>query len=170
VVSLERELTDPSTNVDSWPALRVDDWTDTRDTLHMWTQVVGKIRLAQAPMVNHWWQVPLYVSARGLTTSAIPYGRRIFDMEFDFRDHQLRIRASSGDERAVALEPKPVSRFYAQTMAALQDFGLDGTIRTTPTEVERAIPFEQDHEHGLLRPRVRAAILAAAGAGAPGAG
>ena len=80
---------------EDWPALRVDEWAKTRDTLHMWSQIVGKIRLAQAPMINHWWQVTLYVSARGLTTAAIPHGQRIFDMEFDFCDHQLRIRESS---------------------------------------------------------------------------
>ncbi|MGH3919939.1 MAG: DUF5996 family protein, partial [Pseudonocardiaceae bacterium] len=97
-----------SGHVEEWPALRVQEWADTRDTLHMWTQIVGKIRLAKAPMVNHWWQVPLYVSARGLTTSAIPHGARIFDIEFDFCDHQLRVRSSSGEQRSVALEPKSV--------------------------------------------------------------
>lgn len=137
---------------EDWPALRVAEWTDTRDTLHMWTQIVGKIRLERAPMINHWWQVPLYVSARGLNTSMIPHGRRGFDMEFDFCDHQLRIRCSTGVERVVALESKPVSRFYAETMAALRDLDLEVAIRTTPTEVERAIPFEDDHEHATYDP------------------
>ena len=141
-----------SGHVEPWPALRVQEWADTRDTLHMWTQIVGKIRLAKAPMVNHWWQVPLYVSARGLTTSAIPHGARIFDIEFDFCDHQLRIRSSSGEQRSVALEPKSVATFYRQTMAAMRDVDLEVSIRTTPTEVVRAIPFEDDHEHASYDP------------------
>lgn len=106
------------TPMKEWPALRVADWTETRDTLHMWTQVVGKIRLALAPMVNHWWQVPLYVSARGLTTSAIPHGTRALDIEFDFVDHELHLRSSSGDQRRVRLEPMSVAAFYRQTMTA----------------------------------------------------
>ena len=138
--------------LEDWPALRVDEWAKTRDTLHMWSQIVGKIRLAQAPMINHWWQVTLYVSARGLTTSAIPHGRRIFDMEFDFCDHQLCIRDSSGAERTVALAPKPVAQFYVETTAALRELDLDVRIRTTPTEVERAIPFEDDYEHASYDP------------------
>ncbi|HVE95518.1 MAG TPA: DUF5996 family protein [Pseudonocardiaceae bacterium] len=137
---------------EAWPALRVQEWTDTRDTLHMWTQVVGKIRLAKAPMVNHWWQVPLYVSTHGLTTSAIPHGARLFDIEFDFCDHQLRIRSSSGEQRSVALEPKSVAVFYTETMAAMRDLDLEVRIRTTPTEVVRAIPFEDDHEHASYDP------------------
>jgi hypothetical protein len=141
-----------SGHVKDWPALRVQEWADTRDTLHMWTQIVGKIRLAQAPMINHWWQVPLYVSARGLTTSAIPHGRRLFDVEFDFCDHQLRIRSSSGQERDVALEPKSVAAFYTETVAALHDLDLEVPIRATPTEVERAIPFADDYEHASYDP------------------
>src|ERR1700754_3563144 len=90
---------------DDWPSLRVADWTATRDTLHMWTQIIGKIRLAAAPMINHWWQVPLYVTPTGLTTSAIPYGRRLFDLSFDFHDHVLRVRESGGSARELALEP-----------------------------------------------------------------
>jgi Family of unknown function (DUF5996) len=138
--------------VDDWPVLRVADWSATRDTLHMWTQIVGKLRLASAPMVNHWWQVPLYVTARGLSSSAMPFGRRYVDMEFDFVDHQLSIRSSRGDARAVALEPKPVARFYEETMTALNELGLDAAIRTTPTEVVRAIPFEIDTEHTTYDP------------------
>jgi len=138
--------------VEDWPVLRVVDWTDTRDTLHMWTQVVGKIRLASAPMINHWWQVVLYVSARGLTTSAIPHGRRLFDIEFDFCDHQLRIRSSDGGQRSVALAPKPVAQFYAEITTALRDLDLDVAIRSTPVEVKRVIPFEDDHEHASYDP------------------
>ena len=135
-----------------WPALRVADWADTRDTLHMWTQIVGKIRMASEPMVNHWWQVPLYVSARGLTTSSMPYARGAFDMEFDFVEHRLHLRASTGGQRSVPLASRPVADFYAETMAALGELGVDVTIRTTPTEVVRAIPFELDHEHTTYEP------------------
>src|SRR3954451_2472774 len=100
----------------AWPSLRVDDWATTRDTLHMWMQIVGKVRLAHSPMVNHWWQVTLYVSARGLTTSAIPYAGQAFDVEFDFIDHRLLIRSSTGATGAVALKSKSVAEFYSQTM------------------------------------------------------
>jgi hypothetical protein len=135
-----------------WPALRVADWADTRDTLHMWTQIVGKIRMASEPMVNHWWQVPLYVSARGLTTSSMPYAHGAFDMEFDFVDHRLNVRTSTGGQQSVPLASRPVADFYAETMAALGELGVDVTIRTTPTEVVRAIPFESDQEHTAYEP------------------
>jgi hypothetical protein len=135
-----------------WPALRVADWADTRDTLHMWTQIVGKIRMASEPMINHWWQVPLYVSARGLTTSSMPYAHGAFDMEFDFVEHRLDLRASTGGQRSVPLASRPVADFYAETMAALGELGVDVTIRTTPTEVVRAIPFEKDNEHTTYEP------------------
>ena len=130
-----------------WPQLRVADWAATRDTLHMWTQVVGKIRLAKAPMLNHWWQTPLYVTPRGLTTSGIPDGRRLFDIEMDFLDARMRIRTSDGGCRAVALEPRSVAEFYAETMAALRELGVDVAIRPVPVEVPLAVPFAQDTEH-----------------------
>jgi hypothetical protein len=131
----------------SWPALRVDDWTATRDTLHMWTQIVGKIRLAKAPMVNHWWQTTLYVTTRGLTTSAIPDGASSFDLEFDFCDHRLHIHRQGGEHRHVDLAPKSVAQFYAETMEALADLGIAVQINRKPNEVERAIPFDEDTEH-----------------------
>jgi hypothetical protein len=137
--------------VDEWPALLVADWTPTRETLHMWTQIVGKVRLAAAPMVNHWWQVPLYVSARGLTTSAIP-GPRTFDIEFDFVDHQLRIRTTAGAVETLALEPKSVAEFYAQVMDALRGVGVDVAIRPTPVEVPEAIPFAENHTNAAYDP------------------
>jgi hypothetical protein len=118
----------------------------------MWTQIVGKIRMASEPMINHWWQVPLYVSARGLTTSSMPYPRGAFDMEFDFVEHRLDLRASTGGQRSVPLASRPVADFYAETMAALGELGVDVTIRTTPTEVVRAIPFEKDNEHTTYEP------------------
>ncbi|WP_184830156.1 DUF5996 family protein [Jiangella mangrovi] len=131
----------------TWPRLKLADWADTRDTLHLWTQIVGKIRMAHAPMANHWWHVTLYVSARGLTTSAIPYRGGTFDIEFDFVDHQLHIRTSDGRRRGVPLAPKPVAAFYAETMDALSELGIPTRIHAVPNEVDPAIPFAQDHEH-----------------------
>lgn len=136
----------------SWPALRVADWTPTRDTLHMWTQIVGKIRMAHSPLLNHWWQVTLYVSPRGLTTSTIPYGSRAFDVEFDFVGHQLLIRTSDGAGRSIALEPMPVARFFERVMRALSDLGLETRISAGPNEVDPAIPFAEDLEHASYDP------------------
>ncbi|MDH6245668.1 DUF5996 family protein [Mycobacterium sp. OTB74] len=130
-----------------WPSLRIEDWTASRETLHMWMQIVGKIRLEQALLVNHWWQVPFYVSPRGLTTSAVPYGAETFDMEFDFIDHQLVIRASTGQARQVVLAPKSVAQFYAETTNALGELGITVPIQAHPNEVNPAIPFATDHEH-----------------------
>jgi hypothetical protein len=130
-----------------WPSLRVEDWITTRDTLHMWTQIVGKIRLAQAPLLNHWWQVTLYVTPRGLSTTAIPYGSASFDIEFDFVDHQLRITSSERGTRTVALEPMPVAAFLARTKSALDELGIEARISSRPNEVEPAIPFAEDYEH-----------------------
>lgn len=130
-----------------WPALRVADWEPTRDTLHMWTQIVGKIRLTHSPLVNHWWQVTFSVSPRGLTTSSIPYRNRLFDMEFDFVDHVLAIRTSDGGSGSVALASKSVAEFYDETFTALRQLGIDTRISATPNEVDPAIPFAQDHQH-----------------------
>jgi hypothetical protein len=136
-----------------WPRLRLSDWTETRDTLHMWTQVVGKVRMAHAPLLNHWWQVTLYVTARGLTTSAVPYANGSFDCELDFVDHQLRIRSSDGGSRVVALAPKPVAQFYAETMGALDELGIRTVIEARPNEVDPAIPFAEDDRHASYDPR-----------------
>nr|WP_194736495.1 DUF5996 family protein [Actinomadura sp. RB99] len=132
--------------------MRVADWTGTRETLHMWAQIVGKIRMAHAPLVNHWWQVTLYVTPRGLTTSTIPFAAGAFDIEFDFVGHVLRIRSSSGEERRVALEPKPVADFYAETMDHLVGLGIETTIQARPNEVEPSIPFADDHQHASYDP------------------
>lgn len=131
----------------AWPGLRVDDWAPTRDTLHMWMQIVGKVRLAHSPMVNHWWQVALYVTPRGLTTSAVPYGTQAFDIEFDFIDHQLLFRSSTGATRAVALKPKSVAEFYSQTMQSLDELGFPTRIQSHANEVDPALPFDQDYQH-----------------------
>jgi uncharacterized protein DUF5996 len=147
----EHERPEPATRPD-WPSLRVADWSPTRDTLHMWVQIVGKIRMAHAPLVNHWWQVTLYVSPRGLTTSTIPYGARAFDIEFDFLGHQLLIRTSDGGSRAIALEAMPVARFFDRIMRTLSDLGLETHISARPNEVDPAIPFAEDHEHASYDP------------------
>ncbi len=131
----------------SWPALPLAEWQDTYATLHMWTQIVGKVRLARAPMLNHWWQVPLYVTARGLTTSPIPYGDVSFEISFDFLDHQLRIQTSDGAVRTLALAPRSVADFYREFMAALRALGLEIKIWTMPVEVLDPIPFDQDDKH-----------------------
>lgn len=136
-----------ATKSESWPPLPLEEWEKTRATLHMWTQIVGKIRLAQTPLVNHWWNVPLYVSARGLTTTAMSYGPAFFEMEFDFIDHNLLIKCSDGATRAVKLAPKSVSTFYQETMSALADLGLPVTIWKMPVEIPDPIPFDQDHQH-----------------------
>jgi hypothetical protein len=132
---------------DTWPQLRVDEWIPTRDTLHMWAQIVGKIRLVHAPLVNHWWQVPFYISARGLTTSAIPHGGGVFDMEFDFCVHRLLIRSDDGVAREITLQPMAVADFYAQIMAALDELGIRPQIQPHPNEVDQAIPFAEDTVH-----------------------
>jgi len=133
--------------IGAWPALRFAEWQDTYRTLHLWTQIVGKTRLALAPMENHWWQVALYVTPRGLTTSAMPHGARTFAADFDFLDHQLYLRLSDGATRAVPLEPRSVAEFYAGYLEALRSLGLEVRLRPVPVEVERAIPFPEDREH-----------------------
>jgi Family of unknown function (DUF5996) len=131
-----------------WPELKFAEWQDTLATLHMWTQVVGKIRLVQTPLVNHWWNVPLYVSARGLTTSAMPYrDGRVFEIEFDFIDHQLVIKCSDGAVAKLALRPQSVAAFYAEVMAALRGLGMEIKIWTMPVEIPDPIRFEDDTIH-----------------------
>lgn len=136
----------------AWPSLPLNAWRDTYETLHLWTQIVGKIRLAQAPMLNHWWQVPLYVTSRGLTTSAMPHGLRTFAIDFDFLAHELRIQASDGDAYTLPLTPQPVAEFYHGVMAALDALNLPVRIWTMPQEIEGAIPFDQDETHNVYDP------------------
>jgi Family of unknown function (DUF5996) len=130
-----------------WPELPYAAWKDTRDTLHLWTQIVGKIRLSQAPWVNHSWHVALYLTARGLTTSPIPHGGRAFQIDFDFIDHALWIQTSEGHARQLKLAPMPVAQFYRDLLAALADLGLDVRIDTMPNEIADAIPFDRDRVH-----------------------
>lgn len=131
----------------TWPALPYIGWQDTCTTLHMWTQIVGKIRLAQEPMVNQWWQVPLYVTATGLTTSPMPYQSRSFQIDFDFCHHALVVRTSDPRRIEFALAPMSVAEFYDRTMQALHDLGIEVSIWTMPVEVADAIPFEKDQQH-----------------------
>jgi hypothetical protein len=130
-----------------WPELTISAWEDTRDTFHMWTQIVGKIRLALEPMVNHWWQVPLYVSARGLTTSLMHTGGRGLEIEFDLVDHVLDCRTSDGRSAQVRLEPRSVASFYTATVDALGELGVQVRILARPVEVVEAIPFAEDERH-----------------------
>ena len=134
-----------------WPELPAD-WADTYATLHMWTQVVGKIALAQAPPLNHSWGVALQVTARGLSTRPLPHGRRIFTLEFDFVDHQLVIDATDGARRTLPLKPQSVADFYRDVMATLNEMQLPVHIWTTPVEVPNPIPFEKDTVHTSYEP------------------
>ena len=135
-----------------WPELPVAQWGDTYATLHMWAQIVGKTRLALAPMENHWWQVALYLNARGLTTSPMPCGDRSVEIEFDFLAHRLLVRASDGAARSLPLISMTVADFFDRYMATLRGLGIDPAIYPSPVEVETAIPFPQDREHGTYRP------------------
>jgi len=135
-----------------WPALPLDEWRDTYATLHMWTQVVGKIRMGLTPLINHWWNVPLYVTTRGLTTSGIPYGERSFELWFDLHRHRLALETSDGIEKTLALEPMSVAAFYAQCMEMLRRSGIDVKIWTTPVEIPDPIPFEKDEGHHSYDP------------------
>ena len=132
----------------SWPELPYESWVDTKNTLHRWTQVVGKIRLALTPLVNHWWNVPLYVTARGLTTSTIPYGDRWFDMEFDFIAHVLRVRSSDGAEHDIPLGPRSVADLHDEVFSVLKSLRIVCEIWTTPVEIAtNAIPLDRDEHH-----------------------
>jgi hypothetical protein len=130
-----------------WPELTLSAWEDTRDTLQLWTQIVGKIRLLLGPMLNHWWHASLYVSARGLTTSLMHAGDLGVEMELDLLDHVLRIRTTAGTAREVELRPRSVRSFHAETMAALSGLGVRVRTPVRPNEVVDAIPFAEDEVH-----------------------
>ena len=131
----------------AWPELEWSQWKDTADTLHMWTQMVGKTRLALTPMQNHWWNVPLYVSARGLTTSAMPWRDEVLEIEFDFHEHVLELRMSNGRHEEIALRPRAVAAFYAEYMSALAEIGVNVKIWPMPVEVPEPIRFDRDTRH-----------------------
>ena len=130
-----------------WPELPYADWCATAATVQLWTQIVGKVRLRLTPWLNHGWQVPLYVSARGLSTSPIPIGHEILDIEFDFITHRLVARTSRGDERSLPLEPQTVAEFYRRAVALLNDMGITVAINEMPNEVQNPVRFSQDHAH-----------------------
>jgi Family of unknown function (DUF5996) len=132
-----------------WPSIPIAGWKETRDTLHLYTQIVGKIRLANEPLVNHWWNTTLYLTARGLTTSLMPHPTGpAFQIDFDFLAHRLVIATTDGTERTLHLEDRPVADFYEAVMVALGDLGLETTIWPVPVEISDAIPFVDDRVHG----------------------
>ncbi len=147
--------TNTTSTAERWPALPLEAWKETCDTLHMWTQIVGKVRLALSPPMNHWWHVPLYVTARGLTTSPIPVRGeqgRIFEVEFDFIDHNLLILTSDGATKAMPLIPRSVASFYQEFMASLRSLGIEVKINTLPSEVKNPVPCDQDEVHASYDP------------------
>ena len=137
---------------EAWPGLPLDEWKGTYATLHMWTQVAGKVRFALSPWVNHSWHVTLYVTSRGLTTSPIPYGERTFEIKFDFIDHRLVVETSGGDVKHIELRPRSVADFYGEVMSSLRSLGMDINIHTLPNEVADPVPFEKDVEHKSYDP------------------
>lgn len=137
---------------DAWPALPLDEWRDSYATLHLYSQIVGKTRLALAPMENHWWQVVLYVTSRGLTTSPMPFDRRTVQVDFDFVEHQLLARTSDGASASFALVPRTVSDFYSEYMKVLHDLGVPVKIWPVPVELPEVTPFAEDSEHRSYDP------------------
>ena len=130
-----------------WPCLPLEHWQPTRDTVHLWTQIVGKTRLALAPRLNHWWGCTLYVTARGLTTSLMPYAGGGAEIEFDFIAHELTIATTNGAIRRIELAPRTVADFYAEYRSRLDELGIDVVIHATPNEIPDAIPFGSDTVH-----------------------
>ncbi len=137
---------------EAWPELPWREWEATVDTLHLWLQIVGKVRMALTPPLNHWWHTTLYVTSRGLTTSAIPFGRGTFQVDFDFIDHRLAVEDSGGGRFTIPLGPKSVAQFYREFMQGLRGLGIDVRIYTKPVEVARVIDFQVDEEHASYDP------------------
>jgi hypothetical protein len=135
-----------------WPELKWTEWSETADTLHMWTQIVGKTRLELSPLQAHWWNVPLYVTARGLSTAAMPYGNGMLEVEFDFVGHLLRFRLSTGAEHATALRSQSVAAFYAEYRQSLRSLGVELEIWPVPVELKTPIPFAEDTAHCTYDP------------------
>jgi hypothetical protein len=136
----------------TWPELPLEAWKDTYATLHMWTQIVGKVRLALSPRINHWWEVPLYVNAVGLTTSPIPYRERVFEVQFNFLEHVLSISTCDGLQTVLPLRPQSVASFYSEFMGTLQSLGIDVKIWPMPVEIQNPIRFDRDTEHASYDP------------------
>jgi hypothetical protein len=141
------EISGATNRPEAWPALPLSEWADTYATLHMWSQVVGKVRLALSPRVNHWWEVPFYVSGRGLTTSPIPYEKGIFEVQFDFIDHRLDVITDRGEVRSLPLGPRTVADFYAEFMEMLHSLGINVRIWRMPVEIPNPVPFHLDRAH-----------------------
>ena len=139
-------------NSGAWPSLDYDGWKDTLATLHLWTQIVGKVRLERTPWINHSWHVPLYVTARGFGTSPIPAGERVFEIDFDFVRHSLDITVSDGRQASVPLVARSVADFYGEVMGHLDALGVPTSIRTTPSEIPNGTPFELDRHHNAYDP------------------
>jgi len=135
-----------------WPPLVYSEWENSRDTLHMWTQIVGKTRMAKEPLINHWWNVPLYVTPTGLTTSSIPYRGLAFEIAFDFTSHQLRIETSKGEQRTIRLYARSVADFYSEYMATLGSLGIKVRINPVPAEFDDLTPHDKDHHHAAYDP------------------
>jgi hypothetical protein len=148
-MTIERGRAGPA---EAWPPLPLESWEDTCNTLQLWTQIVGKTRLALAPMQNHWWQVSLYVTARGLRTSPIPIGERVFEVEFDFVEHRLLVCTSDGQTGTLPLVPRTVADFYGRYLEMLRSFGIEFKIRPVPSEVPNPRPFDKDDVHGSYDP------------------
>jgi hypothetical protein len=136
-----------SDHAECWPTLSLESWKDTYATFHMWTQIVGKVRLGLTPLVNHWWNVPLYVTARGLTTSRIPYGEKAFELRFDLVDHHLVLETSEGVLKTLALQPRSVADFYQEFLKMLNGAGIHVKIWRMPVEIPNPIPFDEDQTH-----------------------
>ncbi|HWY71752.1 MAG TPA: DUF5996 family protein [Terriglobales bacterium] len=147
--SIDNSLLD---SPECWPALPLEAWKDTYATLHMWTQIVGKVRLALTPLINQWWNVPLYVCARGLTTSSIPSDKRAFEVQFDFIDHKLALLTSDGAVRTLPLVSRSVAQFYQEFMELLASAHIDVKIWKMPREIPNPIPFDQDRVHATYQP------------------
>ena len=145
---------------EQWPMLPLEAWADTRTTLHLWMQIVGKIRLAASPWVNHCWNATLYPTATGLTTSLIPYQTRAFQIDFDFLAHQLIVQASDGGKAVLALQPQSVAMFYRRLMQEMEMLEFRVALHGSPNELADAIPFDQDETHGSYDPEVRQPVLA----------
>jgi Family of unknown function (DUF5996) len=144
--------TDTASTDFRWPALPLREWLDTYATLHMWAQIVGKVRLALSPPLNHWWEVALYVNGRGLTTSPVPYPNGIFEVQFDFVGHKLLIETSGGESRSLALRPQSVADFYAEFMSLLESLDIKAHIWHMPVEIPDRIPFDADRVHASYDP------------------
>jgi hypothetical protein len=145
-------MTLPADRPECWPALPLEAWKDTYATVHMWTQIVGKVRMCLTPLVNHWWNVALYVTARGLTTSRIPYGQRAFELNFDFITHELVLETTDGTRKTLALAPRSVADFYHEFTSMLRSAGIEVKIWRMPVEIPNPTPFDQDQVHHSYDP------------------